>query len=404
MKAPLRNWVVLAVLLPAACSDGNVDDNAAGATGTGTDGPHAPGSTVIPVTGTGTLPSASPSAPTPSPLGTTDNPTPQIPPSDAPGAPTANATPEPAAVVPSSPATIPSSEPAPVASSTAGGPEAPPPVDQPSGTPSSVTPEPTVQPSDDPTQPGPDAIPDGPSVLGQAVMSGEGTSDERYSGGDVTRNGQNYYFMSNGWGPGFDHHVVSWEGTSFTIESMEGTVGSNYEPASYPTVFCGNYSSEKSKECGLPAPLADIEQLRTGWRWDPGGNSGEYNAAYDIWLGDGDGFAGFAMVWLRDPPGQQPAGQPILDDVEVANVPGTWDVWQGTVFGSVPIINWVRNEGEDMTELEFDIMDFVRDAEARGLELPGNVVNAVAVGFEIWQGPVTNLVSEDFYLDVVLEL
>ncbi|MGK3986587.1 hypothetical protein WME99_26310 [Sorangium sp. So ce136] len=49
---------------------------------------------------------------------------------------------------------------------------------------------------------------------------------------------------------------------------------------------------------------------------------------------------------------------------------------------------------------QFDVMDFVRDAETRGLSVPGNTVNAVAVGFEIWEGPITNLQSLDFYVDV----
>ena len=45
-------------------------------------------------------------------------------------------------------------------------------------------------------------------------------------------------------------------------------------------------------------------------------------------------------------------------------------------------------------------MDFVRDAQTRGFNLPGTHINAVAVGFEIWQGPITNLESVDFYVRV----
>jgi hypothetical protein len=63
-------------------------------------------------------------------------------------------------------------------------------------------------------------------------------------------------------------------------------------------------------------------------------------------------------------------------------------------------VNWVRAEGTDSYEIEFDVMDFVRDAATRGLSVPGNTVNAVAVGFEIWEGPITNLKSLDFYVDV----
>jgi Glycosyl hydrolase family 12 len=105
------------------------------------------------------------------------------------------------------------------------------------------------------------------------------------------------------------------------------------------------------------------------------------------------------MVWLRDPVGQQPAGSEQLSGVTVANVPGKWDIWTGTV-NNAPIINWVKPEGEDISELEFDVLDFINDAKQRGLDVPGTYINAVAVGFEIWKGPITNLKSEDFYIQM----
>lgn len=212
---------------------------------------------------------------------------------------------------------------------------------------------------------------------------------------------KNYFLMANGWGPGFGSQTLSWNGTAFTIESMQGTQGSNYEPASYPTVFCGAYSDSRSRECGLPAALDALTSLRTGWSWRANGNDGQYNAAYDIWLGtsaERSSFSGYLMVWYREPPGQQPAGQPIQRGVSVQNVPGSWDIWQGQVLGR-PIINWVRAEGQDTPSMEFDILDFVRDAETRGLTVPGSHVLSVAVGFEIWNGPITNLESVDFYVD-----
>jgi hypothetical protein len=240
------------------------------------------------------------------------------------------------------------------------------------------------------------------SQLGSAMMGGSGSSSARYHKTAVTRDGKNYFLMANGWGPGFQSQSISWEGTSFTVQSLAGTQGPNYEPASYPTVFCGVYSDSRSGECGLPAALDSISTLRTGWSWRANGNQGQYNAAYDIWLGNGtdrSSFSGFLMVWYREPPGQQPAGRPTISNVTVQNVPGTWNIWQGAVNGS-PIINWVRAEGQDTDTMEFDIMDFVRDAETRGLTVPGSHVLSVAVGFEIWNGPITNLESVDFYVDV----
>jgi hypothetical protein len=241
----------------------------------------------------------------------------------------------------------------------------------------------------------------GSGALGDGMMTGSGRSMAQYHTAEVGRNGQPYILITNGWGPGFDSHTVSWNGTSFIVEAMEGSRGSSGQPASYPTVFCGRYSVMQVPDCGLPRPMSEITSLRTGWRWAANGNAGAYNAAYDIWLGTETGFGMYLMVWLRDPPGEQPAGSrnAMHQGVTVANVPGVWDIWNGTV-NNRPIINWVRQEGMDSTEIEFDVMDFVRDAQMRGLTITGTHVNAVAVGFEIWQGPVTNLESVDFYVDV----
>jgi hypothetical protein len=275
-------------------------------------------------------------------------------------------------------------------------------------TPPAQTPAPGVQSPAPPSEPSDDDLPlgepDDPiaAELGTATMGGAGTSQERYYKTDVTRNGQNYFLMANGWGPGFESQSISYSGTSFTVQQLNGSQGPNYEPASYPTVFCGVYSDSRSRECGLPASLDSITSLRTGWSWKANGNRGQYNAAYDIWLGTGTdrgSFSGYLMVWYREPPGQQPAGRLTDTGVTVQNVPGTWNIWQGEVLGD-PIINWVRAETQDTESMEFDILDFVRDARTRGLTVPGTTVLSVAVGFEIWNGPITNLQSLDFYVDV----
>lgn len=240
-----------------------------------------------------------------------------------------------------------------------------------------------------------------PSLFGMPTQSGSGTTSERYTKSDVKRNDSNYYFMANGWGPKFESQTVSWNGTSFSVESMQGAQGDNYEPASYPTVFCGVYSDSRSGECGLPKPIANIQSLRTGWRWSANGNAGPYNAAYDIWLSnsaDISGHSAFLMVWLRDPTGAQPAGSRKFFGVEVKNAPGVWDVWVGVVGGK-PCISYTR-ANVDSPAVELDVMDFIRDAGARQISLPGSTVLSVAVGFEIWSGPISNLQSNDFYVEV----
>ncbi|WP_437571807.1 hypothetical protein [Sorangium sp. So ce542] len=69
------------------------------------------------------------------------------------------------------------------------------------------------------------------SELGTGTMEGSGRSSERYETGLVSRDGRPYVLITNGWGPGFGDHTVSWEGTSFTVESMSGSAGSMGQPA-----------------------------------------------------------------------------------------------------------------------------------------------------------------------------
>lgn len=236
--------------------------------------------------------------------------------------------------------------------------------------------------------------------LGNGLMEGKDESSERYETAHISRSGVDYVLITNGWGPGFQSHTIAWEGTSFLVKSTEGSSGAMGQPASYPTVFCGRYSVMDVPDCGLPLEMGAITSLKTGWRWTSNGSGGEYNAAYDIWVGNGTQLQGYLMVWLHDPDKYQPAGAPTEhEQVAVDGLPGLWDIWQGTVNG-LPIINWVRAEGDELSEVEFDVMDILADAQKRNLNVPGTHINAVAVGFEIWDGPVTNLETVDFYVDV----
>lgn len=240
------------------------------------------------------------------------------------------------------------------------------------------------------------------SELGHGTYQGSGSSTDRYAEDDLYRNGVGYKFIANGWGTGWQSHNITWNGTSFVVASLNGSQGSDYSPAGYPTVFCGLYSKKQSiDKCGLPATISALKSVKTGWRWKANGNNGQYNAAWDIWLSeDGQNISSYLMVWLRDPPGQQPAGSAALAGATVKGLPGTWSMWRGTVMGH-PIVNYVQPEGHDLSELEFDVLDVYRDAIGRpGVSLPGSKILAVAVGFEVWNGPITNLVNEDFYVDV----
>jgi hypothetical protein len=241
------------------------------------------------------------------------------------------------------------------------------------------------------------------SQLGQGTYQGKGSIDgsdmaTRYAEQDVYRNGVGYKFIANGWGTNWKSHSISWSGTSFTVNSLEGTQGSDYSPAGYPSMFCGLYS-QKQSDCSLPITISAAKSIKTGWRWKANGNNGQYNAAWDIWLGNSGKLSAYLMVWQRDPPGQQPAGSVALAGATVTGLPGSWNIWKGSVNG-LPIVNYVQPEGKDLSELEFNVLDVYNDAIKRGYNLPGSQILAVAVGYEVWNGPVMNLVTEDFYVDV----
>ncbi|HEX2674637.1 MAG TPA: hypothetical protein VHM25_27360, partial [Polyangiaceae bacterium] len=238
----------------------------------------------------------------------------------------------------------------------------------------------------------------GSQLGGNPSYQGSGDSTDRYAEGDVYRNGVGYKFIANGWGDNWQNHSISWKGTSFTVKSFAGSPGANYAPAGYPSMFCGLYSKKQSDDCGLPIAIASAKSIKTGWRWKANGNTSQYNAAWDIWLGNNGTLSSYLMVWLRDPPVQSPAGTPALSGVTITGVPGTWNIVKGSVNG-LPIVNYVQPEGKDLGELEFNVLDVYNDAMKRGYSLPGSQILAVAIGYEIWTGPVTNLVTEDFYVD-----
>jgi hypothetical protein len=241
--------------------------------------------------------------------------------------------------------------------------------------------------------------------FGAPAQGNTGTSTAKYFGANVTRDGVGYRFITNWWGTGWTSANVSYNGSGFTVASAAGTSMPDGTPIGYPATYCGLYSeSAAGGNCGLPAAYSTINKLWTGWKWSSA-DRGQYNAAWDIWLGTASAFQSYLMVWLRDPPGRQPAGNATITNVTVAGVPGTWHIRYGTV-NNRPIVNYVRTEGQDACEFEFNVMDFVNDAQMRSattsaLTLPGDTVRAIAVGFEYWTGPFASVTSEDFYVKLM---
>lgn len=235
--------------------------------------------------------------------------------------------------------------------------------------------------------------------LSDAQQSGVASTTDRYGEANVKRNGQNYKFIANGWGANWRSHKISFNGTAMTVESFEGSRQDNGAPAGYPTMFCGKYSDKQSNECGLPKAYSSISSINTLLAWSHPGATGTYNVAYDVWFGNNGNLSSYFMVWFKNPAGEGPAGSKTVDYASVPGADDVWDIYAGSVNG-LPIVNYVRPNGKESNSLVFDMMDFIKDAKGRNLNFPGSDVLSVAVGFEIWEGPVSGLKMEDFCVDV----
>ena len=66
-------------------------------------------------------------------------------------------------------------------------------------------------------------------------------------------------------------------------------------------------------------------------------------------------------------------------------------------FPSPSIVNYVQLQSRDLLTLSFDALDFIEHAKSN-YALPGDTVLSVAVGTEIWNGPLTGLAITGFSL------
>lgn len=238
------------------------------------------------------------------------------------------------------------------------------------------------------------------------TLTGNQQADDqiRYARGDSQRGGMWYKIIANGWGDGWEGHHLVWEGTKLSVESFDGYSTGQGVPAGYPSVYMGDYSTTgASFRSPFPLPVAQASKVDTGLRWNHTGTGTEYNVAWDIWLTNGSGLSAYFMVWLNDPPSYEPAGGEFQQGITVPGVPGVWDIRSGTVstpLGTHPIINYSRPDGTSTKEFHFNLETFFSDATGRGLSLNGTQIMSVAIGFELWDGPVSNLTIEDFCVGI----
>jgi hypothetical protein len=186
---------------------------------------------------------------------------------------------------------------------------------------------------------------------------------------------------------------------------------------SFPSIYIGGNGNigvggayNTWTDSGLPKQISAIKSAKSTFQWS-GGNSGNYNAAYDIWFakspptagGYNDGVSGLLMIWTFKPGSSEPIGGG--NPKRNATIDGkAYTVWRGnraaTAAGTDgpgrPVISYVANSTNN--NFSSDLKLFFDDAVANGaadMAAGSGITQAfsnswyltdVFAGFEIWNG------------------
>ncbi len=189
-----------------------------------------------------------------------------------------------------------------------------------------------------------------------------------------------YVVQNNRWGTGAPQCVTATD-TGFRLTRADGAVPTNGAPKSYPSAFNGCHYTNCSPGTRLPARLDTISSAPSSiaYGYVP---DAVYNASYDIWLDPTPRTDGVnrteIMIWFNRMGPVQPIGSP----VGTATVGGrSWEVWTGS-NGSNDVLSFVAPSAVD--SWSFDVMDFVRQAVARGMARDDWYLTSIQAGFEPW--------------------
>ncbi|MDC0773787.1 GH12 family glycosyl hydrolase domain-containing protein [Streptomyces sp. HD] len=190
-----------------------------------------------------------------------------------------------------------------------------------------------------------------------------------------------YVVQNNRWGTN-DPQCVTATDTGFRLTRADGSVPTTGAPKSYPSLFNGCHYTNCSPGTNLPAQLARISSAPSSISYGYVGDA-VYNASYDIWLDPTPRTDGVnrteIMIWLNKVGPIQPIGS----QVGTATVGGrAWQVWSGG-NGTNDVLSFVAPSA--IGSWSFDVMDFVRQAVARGLARNDWYLTSVQAGFEPWQ-------------------
>ncbi|MBQ0830521.1 GH12 family glycosyl hydrolase domain-containing protein [Streptomyces tagetis] len=190
-----------------------------------------------------------------------------------------------------------------------------------------------------------------------------------------------YVVQNNRWGTSATQCITVTD-SGFRIDRAEGSAPTNGAPKSYPSVFDGCHYTVCAPGTQLPARVGGITSAPTSVSFGYVDDA-VYDAAYDIWLDPTPRTDGVnrteIMVWFNRVGPIQPVGS----RVGTATVAGrTWEVWTGG-NGSNDVLSFVSPSA--IGSWNFDVMDFVRQAVARGLAGNDWYLTSVQAGFEPWQ-------------------
>lgn len=198
--------------------------------------------------------------------------------------------------------------------------------------------------------------------------------------GSTTVQGR-YVAQNNRWGTS-ETQCVSVSDKGFKVTRADGSVPLDGAPKSYPSLFNGCHYANCSPGTNLPARLSTISSAPTSISYGYVSDA-VYNASYDIWLDPTPRKDGVnrteIMVWFNKVGPIQPIGS----QVGTATVAGrTWQVWSGHNGGN-DVLSFVAPSA--ITSWSFDVMDFVRQAVARGMARNDWYLTSVQAGFEPWR-------------------
>ncbi|MFD8498056.1 cellulose binding domain-containing protein [Amycolatopsis sp. NPDC059657] len=207
--------------------------------------------------------------------------------------------------------------------------------------------------------------------------------------------GGKYIVMNNRWGTNAQQ-CINATGNGFQIQTQQGSSSTNGAPVSYPAIYVGCHYGACSPGTNLPRQLNQIGSMPSSITYSYVGGA-TYDAAYDIWMDPTAKTTGVnqmeLMIWFNRQGSIQPIGSP----VGTTNINGRgWEVWQGNNGGN-DVVSYVAPSA--VTSMSFNVMDFVRDVDARTRVDGSWYLTSVQAGFEPWNGGA-GLAVNSFSADV----